>query len=378
MTSCSPDQATAAGGPRRVAAPTAHLTTADRPPADLHAAVALALVRGVGSVGWGELTRRHGGAAAALQEAVPDAERTRACAGASRLLDQVGAFGGEVLVRGTPGYPPALLELPDPPPLLFALGALGLLERPIVAIVGTRRSSRYGERMAGVLADAVATAGGVVASGMARGIDAAAHRAALAATGETIAVLGTGVDVAYPAAHTALRREIAGRGLLLSELPPGARADAGSFPRRNRLIAALARVSLVVEAGHRSGALITAGHALELGRTVAAVPGPIDLPDSAGSNELLRDGAQVIASPDDLLQLAGLARHQRREAAPELSPSETRVWSCLARGAVDLDTLVAATALPVPECLAAVGRLEAAGLVACALTGEIRRRAHGR
>jgi len=211
-------------------------------------------------------------------------------------------------------------------------------------------------------------------SGLARGIDAAAHRAALAADGRTVAVLGSGIDVAYPAAHAQLHAEIAARGLVISEHPPGERAGAGAFPRRNRIIAALASVTIVVEAGFRSGALITASHALDLGRTVAAVPGPIDSPQSAGSNELLRDGAAVIATPADALALVGvMAPHATRATLADLSPDEQAVWDALAKGAADLDALATRSRLPATRCLAAVTTLELNGAIECALTGEIRR-----
>ena len=273
-------------------------------------------------------------------------------------------------------YPSRLRELPDPPPVLYALGVLTACEPPVVAIVGTRDATPYGERVTRAIASALARAGACVLSGLARGIDAAAHRAALDVGGRTCAVLGTGIDVPYPAAHQALHEAIARRGLLLSEHAPGERATAGSFPRRNRIIAALADVTIVVEAGARSGALITAGHALDLGRAVAAVPGPIDAPASAGSNELLRDGAVVIASPDDALALVGLTSappHGRHAALQELAADDRAVWDALAHPAPDLDTLSARSRLPARRCLTSVTTLELAGLVSCELTGEVRR-----
>ena len=223
------------------------------------------------------------------------------------------------------------------------------------------------------IAAALARAGAGVVSGMARGIDAAAHVAALSTTGATIAVLGTGVDVAYPAAHRALRERIASTGLLLSEELPGDRANGGSFPKRNRIIAALAGVTIVTEAPVRSGALITARYAMDLGRTVAAVPGPIDSPQSAGSNALLRDGAYAIASVDDALGLIDAAAPAR--AQPSLDdPDERAVWDALGRGPADIDSLAALARLPARTCLAAVTALEVRGAIMCTLTGEIRRR----
>lgn len=247
-----------------------------------------------------------------------------------------------------------------------------MLERPCVAIVGTRSATSYGERIAHDLAATLARAGACVVSGLARGIDAAAHRGALDAEGATVAVLGTGVEVSYPRAHARLQSTIAERGLLVSELAPGHPAHAGSFPRRNRIIAALASVTVVVEAGVRSGALITATQALEMGRTVAAVPGPIDLPQARGSNELLRDGAALIASVADAVTLLGLDAPVKRADLPA-EGAELALWNALAAGAADLDTLCARATIPAHTGMAAVSALEMRGLVRCELTGEVRR-----
>jgi DNA processing protein len=168
------------------------------------------------------------------------------------------------LHHGDPAYPRRARGLPHPPGTLWARGDLALLDRPTVAIVGTRRATAYGERVTRQLATTLARAGACVISGLARGVDAWAHRGALEAEGATVAVLGTGLDVCYPRAHASLQRDIAARGLLLSELPPEDAAHRGSFPKRNRIIAALARVTIVVEAPVKSGALITATHALEM------------------------------------------------------------------------------------------------------------------
>lgn len=272
-----------------------------------------------------------------------------------------------------PAFPPGLTELEQPPAELWIMGSLATLDAPCVAIVGTRQATSYGERVTRELAGALARAGACIVSGLARGIDAAAHRAALAARGRTVAVLGTGVDVAYPVGHRGLHGEIAERGLLVAEQPPGSRAHKGSFPRRNRIIAALARLVIVVEAPARSGALNTAEHALELQRTLAAVPGPIDAPSSAGTNGLLRDGAQVIGSIADALALAGLSGPPARSRV-EPEGDERTVWLALADGALELEAIVATTRLPASRCLAAVSALELAGAVECEITGEIRRR----
>ena len=275
---------------------------------------------------------------------------------------------------GDAGYPPARLDLRSPPRTLWAIGDVTTLRAPVVAIVGTRKATPYGVRVTQEIAGALARAGACIVSGMARGIDGTAHIAALDARGRTVAVLGTGVDIAYPAGHRPLHARIREHGLLLSEELPGAHAGPGSFPKRNRLIAALASITIVVEAGVKSGANITAMHALELGRTVAAVPGPIDAPQSAGANTLLRDGATVIADVADALQLAGLTPPTRRPDLEIASAAERSVWEALGDGALDVDTLAVRCGLPARECLAAVTTLELNGSIECALTGEVRRR----
>ncbi|HEX8849643.1 MAG TPA: DNA-processing protein DprA [Gemmatimonadaceae bacterium] len=335
---------------------------------------ALALAPGVGRVRYRELLDRHLRHEAAFAEAVAEWERGLLLDAARALLDSARAVGASAVAYGSPDYPSRLRELSDPPPLLFVRGAREWMETgPAVAIVGTRAATGYGERVTREIAGQLARAGALVISGLARGIDAAAHRGALESGGRTAAVLGTGIDIAYPAAHRSLHAEIGARGLLLTEQPPGEKASGGSFPERNRIIAALADLVIVVEAPVKSGALITASRALELGRMVAAVPGPIDSPQSAGSNELLRDGAQCIASAADALALVGLTAPPRAPSR-EVDGPDRVVWDALGRGALDLDTLASTTALPAREVLAAVTRLELSGAVECALTGEIRRR----
>jgi len=208
---------------------------------------------------------------------------------------------------------------------------------------------------------------------MARGIDGAAHRTAIEEGGNTVAVLGTGIDVPYPVGHRQLHRSIGEHGLVLSENPPGATAHQGAFPKRNRIIAALAPVTIVVEAGFKSGALNTASQALELNRVVAAVPGPIDSEQSKGSNQLLRDGAVMIASVDDALALLGVSA-PKDHPIPNLADNERSIWDALETGFLEIDALATTTGLAVPECLAAITSLELMGLIDCSPAGEIRRR----
>ena len=276
------------------------------------------------------------------------------------------------LVRGGERYPVALRDCPSPPAALWARGNLALLDGPCVAIVGTRQATASGERIARDLARALARAGACVVSGLARGIDAAAHRGALDVEGATAAVLGTGLGVCYPRAHADLQRQIGEQGLLLSEQPPEAAAHAGSFPRRNRIIAALASITIVVEAGVKSGALITAAQALEMGRTVAALPGPIDSPQALGSNELLRDGATMITSIADALALIQLTPALHQRDLPAAGP-ERAIWDALADGAADVDALCARANLPAHTAMAAVSALELGGFVLCEFDGTVRR-----
>ena len=276
--------------------------------------------------------------------------------------------------RESSEYPIELRDLIHPPRELYAIGSSAALSRPRVSIVGTRNSTAYGERITRTLARAFVRAGVSVVSGMARGIDAAAHRTALEEGGNTVAVLGTGVDVPYPVGHRILHQTIATHGIVLSENPPGMTAYKGAFPKRNRIIAALAPVTIVIEAGFRSGALNTASQALELGRVVAAVPGPIDSDQSRGSNQLLRDGAVLIAAPEDALTLLGVSAPRDAPTPPLLPESEQKVWDAIAEGFVETDSLPASTGLTMAECLAAITSLEIIGLVECSLAGEIRRR----
>src|SRR6476661_5507757 len=220
-----------------------------------------------------------------------------------QLAEAVDRIGARILVPDDADFPAPLRTIPDAPSVLFALGDLGLLQRPALAIVGSRDHSAYGQAVARGVAMLAARVGLVVVSGMARGLDAVAQSTALEAGGTTIGVLGNGLGVIYPAANRVLYERVTAGGLLLSEFPPGERPHAGSFPQRNRLISGLARVTLVVEAALGSGALITAGTALDQGREVMAVPGPVTSSLSVGCNRLLRDGATPYLEPADLAQL---------------------------------------------------------------------------
>jgi len=265
--------------------------------------------------------------------------------------------------RGGPGYPALLAELYDPPRRLHLRGGpAAILDRPSVAIVGARSCSPYGAQVARDLARELAAAGLVVVSGLARGIDGEAHRGALAAGGLTVAVLGCGIDRDYPRAHAELARRIAASGLVVSEYPAGVEPSPWRFPARNRIIAGLAQATVVVEARERSGALITADFALELGREVFAVPGEITSGLSGGTNDLIRQGATPLLGAEDVLEALGIERCP--PPAPEtLSPGAGAVLAVLADGAAALDELSRATGLASPEVAVALTDLELAGLV---------------
>lgn len=340
----------------------------------LRRGLALAQARGVGCGTFRSLVERWGSAAEAFDQASVR-NRAEALAAAEDVLVSMERAGAFALLQGEAGYPDALRELPDPPPCVFGIGDPTVLDRPIVAIVGTRNASPSGELTAARFATTVVRAGGCVASGMARGIDAAAHRGALEARGTTLAVLGSGPDVPFPPRHRALHRAITAHGLVLAETIPGRHPPPGAFPRRNRIIAALARAVVVIEAGWQSGALITAHKAVDLNRPVGAVPGRIDDPRCTGSNTLLREGAVLLTSADDVLLLAGLvpdARHARRAPVTRTSPPDATdaidatgalVLQALAQGAVDAMEIGRLTDLPTRDLLGALATLETQGRI---------------
>jgi DNA processing protein len=354
----------------------------------LRDAVAFSLLPRIGGGAFRLGVEQHGSAAEAFRRSgASESERLAAVRGADELLERCGASGATVLPMGEPAYPVPLLDLPQPPSLLFTLGDVALAGRRSVGIVGTRHSSLSGERIAHRMASAFAQAGVVVVSGMALGIDAAAHRGAMDAGGGTIAVQGGGADVPYPPTHAALHQRIVQAGLVLSEAPIGSRPVKGAFPRRNRIIAALSELLIVVEAGDRSGALITSGIALELGRSVAAVPGPIDSPRHVGSNRLLSEGASFIGTVDDALLLMGVDIRAGEAAEPVAVDSNDRqhqdhethaaILEAVRAGASDLDGLALATGLPAREFATAISTLELRGRLLVTATGAVARTDRG-
>jgi len=275
--------------------------------------------------------------------------------------------GYRVLTRRSADYPALLDAIHDPPKRLYLRGdgSPRLLSCPVVAIVGTRSCSPYGAQVARRLGRELAAAGAVVVSGLARGIDAEAHRGALEGEGATVAVLGCGIDRDYPRAHSALAQRIAAGGLLISEYEPGTEPAPWRFPARNRIIAGLARVTIIVEARARSGALITADFALEEGREVFAVPGEITSALSRGTNELLRLGAAPLVEPEDVIDALGLEKAPAPRAI-RLSEEASRVRELLADRSASVDDLVGKSGLAADAVAAALVELELTGEAVCA------------
>jgi DNA processing protein len=311
--------------------------------------VALSLAAGIGPVRFQRLLQICGNAEAAwnaseLELAAAGLERRtadsllelRRTSTPERLAARLSALGIATLALIDADYPTNLRQIADPPPVLFVRGSITDRDELAVAVVGTRRATAYGRAVAERLATELAYQGVTVVSGLAKGIDTCAHRAAVEAGGRTLAVCGNGLDQVYPPENSALAQRILDRqaGALVSEFAPGVPPDAVNFPRRNRVIAGLARATVIVEAGERSGALITADFALEQGRDVLAVPGSIMSPMSVGPNELLKQGAIPVTSAGDIVNHlnpdpfvtnpAPMAR-----AVLELGPQESSVWEAL-------------------------------------------------
>ncbi|MBL8352418.1 MAG: DNA-protecting protein DprA [Burkholderiaceae bacterium] len=320
----------------------------------------------------------------ALREAVDEptaAALTRPPDGhARRLADTLAWLDGgpdrRVMVLGDADYPEPLLNSADPPLLLYLHGRSTLLQRPMLAIVGSRRPSAQGRDNARRFAQALAAQGWAITSGLAAGIDGAAHEGALAALGDTVAVVGTGIDRVYPAGHQALARRIAAAGLIVSELSLGTPPLAANFPQRNRIIAGLSRGTLVVEAALRSGSLITARLAAEAGREVMAIPGSILSPQSAGCHALIRQGAALVESPEQVLEELGITAPATAPAAaaPPSAAAEDAVLQALGHDPLTLDALIDRCGWTAPALSAHLLTLELDGLVARLPGGLYQRR----
>lgn len=301
-------------------------------------------------------------------EPLADALLDHECAAEiAAALDWAGQPGNRILTLADAGYPRALLDTADPPALLYVKGEPALLNRPALAIVGARSATRQGEANAEAFAAALSAAGLTVVSGLALGVDAAAHRGALAGRGSTIAVIGTGPDRIYPARNADLARAIADHGTVVSEFPLGTPALAANFPRRNRIIAGLALGCLVVEAAQRSGSLITARLAAEAGREVFAIPGSIHSPLAKGCHQLIRQGAKLVEAAEDILEELRLPAAPADAAPPAAAPADpeaARLLEIMAFEACDLDGLGARAGLTAERLLAMLLALELDGRVA--------------
>lgn len=353
---------------------------------ELEALVALAMAEGLGPVTVRRLIRAFGSAASALAadagalarvEGIGPALASGVVAArtrddARRELERARRMGISVIPYTDPSYPECLAQIYDPPVLLYARGALLSADRHAIAVVGARRCSQYGlvhaERLAGQIADVGLT----VVSGMARGIDTAAHRGALKAGGRTIAVLGSGLERIYPPENRSLSDEISASGAVISEFPLSMGPQRMNFPLRNRVISGLSLGVLVVEAARRSGSLITAAQALEQGRLVFAVPGRIDSFASRGAHALLKEGARLVESVEDIcaeLPYLFPARAPRGEGAapdmprPRLGPSEEAVLARLSAEEHSIDEITSACGLPPAAVSAALLSLELKHLV---------------
>jgi DNA processing protein len=348
--------------------------------------VRLSLVSGVGPLLRKALLERFGSPAAVLAAAKDDLQIVdgigpkiaarivvaREEIDAELELQIAGEHGIDVLMEAGSDYPRPLRQIHDPPGVLFRRGQVNPQDELAVAIVGTRHATRYGLAQAERLAGALARTGFTVVSGLARGIDAAAHRGALAAGGRTIAVLASGLLEIYPPEHEKLAGEVAASGYLLSEAPPRMMPISGAFPQRNRVISGLSLGTIVVEAPERSGALITARHAYEQGREVFAVPGPIDSRMSRGCHALIKDGAKLVESIDDVLaELGPLAEKIERDdgtnlqslAELTLNEIELQVLAAIDSAPACIDAIAAASGLAIHRVLSTVSVLEMRRLI---------------
>jgi len=294
------------------------------------------------------------------------------CARVSAWLEDP---ANHVITLADDSYPSPLLQIGSPPPLLYAKGRLSLLARPSLAIVGSRSATAQGIATAESLARALSDAGLTIVSGLALGIDSAAHRGALAGAASSVAVVGTGLDVVYPARNHALAHDLAARGCIVSEFALGTPPLAVNFPRRNRLISGIARGCLVVEAAAQSGSLITARLAAEQGREVFAVPGSIHSPLSRGCHLLIRQGAKLVETANDVLEELGVAPAIRQPSdSPPVMPSAAQLLlDLIGFDPCDVDTLTAHSGLASDEVLALLTELEIAGRIAALPGGRYQR-----
>jgi len=353
---------------------------------ELAATLRLSLVSGVGPRTRKALLARFGSAAAVFDAAASDLRDVpgigmklcRAIVAAPQTCDidselqLCSDHSIRILTEASDAYPPGLRDIPDPPGVLYMRGELEPRDVIAMAIVGTRHATQYGLRQAERLSEGLARAGFTIVSGLARGVDAAAHRGSLQAQGRTVAVLGSGLLKLYPPEHRALADQIARAGAVLSEAPLRAKPLSGAFPQRNRLITGMSLGVIVVEASLRSGALISAEHAMEQGREVFAVPGPIDSHVSHGCHRLLREGAKLVESVDDVLEELGPLSATvalgddcdlRHPGELQLNDQERSVLEAIASEPTGIEQIVSNSSLPVARVLSTISVLEMRHLV---------------
>jgi len=342
------------------------------------------LVKGIGSARMRALLDFFGSAEPAWQATLDDlqqaglslrlaegVERVRTSALLENTLEQIERAGIEVLTWDDPGYPRRLKETTQPPPLIYLRGELIEADCWAVAVVGTRRVSAYGRQVSEEIARSLAQNGIVVVSGLARGVDSIAHTTALAHSGRTLAVLGSGVDQIYPPEHNKLAERIIQSGAVISDYPPGTAPEAANFPPRNRLISGLSQAVIVVEAGEKSGALITAAFAVEQGRPVFAVPGSVYAPQSQGANRLIQSGAKIYLGIQDVLNALNFTQVKQQQQARVVLPAnsaEAQLYALLGREPIHVDEILARLVsqqsdLPIEQVSAALTLMELKGLV---------------
>jgi len=351
----------------------------------LKAWLTLSLTHGLGGEGARKLLRALGSPEAvldaplsALRELVRPtlAEALKRPADSDKLAEITAWLkdaSNHIVTLSDEDYPQALLNIPDPPLLLYVKGRLDLLNQPAIGVIGSRNATAQGKQNAEAFSRAMSDAGLCVISGLAHGIDAAAHRGALAGQGSSIGVIGTGLDKVYPAAHRELAHAMAAQGALISEFPLGTPPLAANFPRRNRIISGLSLGCLIVEAGLQSGSLITARLALEQGREVFAIPGSIHSPQSRGCHALIKQGAKLVETAQDVLdEISGFFTVPR---PAEVDASEDAFLEFLGFDPVDIDTLAQRDGLTMAELSAMLLTLELGGRVAV-LPGGLYQRIH--
>lgn len=341
--------------------------------------VGLNLVKGIGSVRFKTLLDVFGRPEAAW-DASPEAwmdagfsrkivesfQKVRQGVSLEQVWDRLQSLGVEVLTWEDGGYPSHLKEIDQPPPVLYVRGCLKPEDEWAVAIVGTRRVTAYGRQVAEEVATTLARNGVTIVSGLARGVDSIAHQAAINASGRTLAVLGSGVDIVYPPENRRLAAQIMEQGALVSDYALGTQPDGLNFPPRNRLISGLSMAVIIVEAGLTSGALITAAFAAEQGRDVFAVPGNINAPQSQGTNRLIRDGAQPLLDPQDVLEALNLTMVTEQRAvrvALPTDPVEARLFQLLTHEPKHVDEIRSQADMPIETVSATLAMMELKGMV---------------